>query len=147
MVTQADKIIADIEQYLDTHRRVIAGKLAELQLVLASQQASSSPSYKRAPPAKQKPKALSQPRPGPIPVDLHDLFAALPLDTPPSQWVTGADARAHVFNHLHVDEALWTDSYHSALWHRISTRLQEIWGRRVKYGTMRYPIVKRVTTV
>ena len=134
---------------MDTHRRVIAGKLAELQLVLASQQASSAQSYQRVPHAKQKPtRSLSQPRPGPIPVDLHALFAALPLDTPPGQWVTGADARAHVFNHLRVDEALWTDPYHSALWHRISVRLQEIWGRRIKSGgLMRYPIVKRTPTV
>lgn len=80
-------------------------------------------------------------------VDLTLLFDAAPKNARKSEWLTGAEARALLFTHMNIPLAAWQDSGPTTLWQRASNRIQKIWGDRVKYGTMRYPIVKRVTTV
>jgi hypothetical protein len=80
-------------------------------------------------------------------VDLTLLFDAAPKNARKSEWLTGAEARALLFTHMNIPLATWQDSGPTTLWQRASNRIQKIWGDRVKYGTMRYPIVKRVTTV
>jgi hypothetical protein len=80
----------------------------------------------------------------PVLRDVRELFDELPQGTPTAQWLPGAEARDHYFRCCNISPLA---PQAQALWQQASHRIQKIWGDRVKYGTMRYPIVKRTPTV